>query len=177
MVEVNYQMVLSTLQTAGLLVGIFYYLMVLRNQQKNRMLEMVSRRAEQANNYAYQKMVRDVFTTAAGWSTPEEYYEKYNFKDTPELTLSRAIVQNNLNHWGFLYREGIIDENFIDRLYNPWHIISFWENFNSLLLHEREVMGNPEVFKDLEHLYNAMKKKYPHLNKDTKFAFQHWREN
>ena len=45
------------------------------------MLEMVSRRAEQANNYAYQKMVRDVQTTTTGWSTPEEYYEKYNFRD------------------------------------------------------------------------------------------------
>ena len=31
MVDVSYQMVLSTLQTVGLLVGIFYYVMVPRN--------------------------------------------------------------------------------------------------------------------------------------------------
>ena len=33
-------MFLSTLQTAGILVGIFYYLMVLRNQQKNQEMSL-----------------------------------------------------------------------------------------------------------------------------------------
>ena len=35
MVEITYQMVLSTLQTAGLLVGISYYILTQRNQQKS----------------------------------------------------------------------------------------------------------------------------------------------
>ena len=33
MVEITYQMVLSTLQTAGILVGISYYILTLRNQR------------------------------------------------------------------------------------------------------------------------------------------------
>jgi hypothetical protein len=40
MVDVTYQMVLSTLQTAGLLVSIFYYITVLRNQQKNQEISL-----------------------------------------------------------------------------------------------------------------------------------------
>ena len=36
MAEITYQMVLSTLQTVGLLVGIFYYVITLRNQEKTR---------------------------------------------------------------------------------------------------------------------------------------------
>jgi len=81
-----------------------------------------------------------------------------------------------LNHWGFLFKEGIITEDFIERLWSPWHIINFWETFGSLLLNERETMGNTKLFSDFEYLYNAMKKKYPNLSSDTKFAFRMWRD-
>ena len=40
MVDVSYQMVLSTLQTIALIVGIFYYLTIMRNQQKTRELSL-----------------------------------------------------------------------------------------------------------------------------------------
>jgi hypothetical protein len=39
------------------------------------------------------------------------------------------------------------------------------------MLSERETMGNPEAFKDLEYLYDAIKKKYPNLSKETEFWF------
>jgi hypothetical protein len=44
MVEVTNQMVLSTLQTAGILLVIFYYVSTLRNAKSNRMKEMVFNR-------------------------------------------------------------------------------------------------------------------------------------
>ena len=40
MAEFTYQMVLSTLQTVGLLVGISYYVLTLRNQQKNQEISL-----------------------------------------------------------------------------------------------------------------------------------------
>ena len=46
MAEITYQVVLSTLQTFGLLVGIFYYVMTLRNQQKNQQLALETRQAQ-----------------------------------------------------------------------------------------------------------------------------------
>jgi hypothetical protein len=46
MVDLTYQMVLSTLQTAGLLVGIFYYIMALRNQQKSQDITIETRQAQ-----------------------------------------------------------------------------------------------------------------------------------
>lgn len=46
MAEITYQMVLSTIQTAELLVGIFYYIMTLRNQQKNQQLSLETRQAQ-----------------------------------------------------------------------------------------------------------------------------------
>ena len=51
---------------------------------------MVSRRAQQANSFEYQTRVRQISPMHTGWSTSEEFYEKYNFRDTPELNISRA---------------------------------------------------------------------------------------
>jgi hypothetical protein len=172
MVDVTYQMVLSTLQTASIMLGIIYYLVIMRNNQKTRMIDMVSRRTEQVNNFDYQMMVRTVGRASLEWSTPEEYYAKYSVEKTPEFSVSRAIIQNNLNNWGFLFKEGIIDEDFIDRLYHPWHIINFWETYGVLLLQEREEAGVPALFSDLEYLYNAIKKRHPHLSAETRFSFQ-----
>ena len=46
MVEVTYQMVLSTLQTAGILAGITYYIMTLQNTKKNQQLQLETRQAQ-----------------------------------------------------------------------------------------------------------------------------------
>jgi len=36
MVEITYQMILSTIQTVGILIGIFYYVMTLNYTKKNQ---------------------------------------------------------------------------------------------------------------------------------------------
>jgi hypothetical protein len=43
MAEITYQMVLSTFQTVGILVGIFYYVTSLRNQNKARQAQLIAR--------------------------------------------------------------------------------------------------------------------------------------
>ena len=174
MVDVSYALILDAIRTVGIVAGIVYYLSILRNQQKARMMDMVSRRTEQVNNIEYQRMVRRVGRAGEDWSTPDEYYEKFNPLVEQDFGVERSIVQNNLNHWGFLFREGFIDEEFVERLYHPWHIINFWETYGVLLLQEREEAGIPTLFSDLEYLYDAMKKKYPHLSKDTRFSFRGW---
>jgi len=171
MVDVSYQMVLSTLQTVGLLVGIFYYVTILRNAQKNRMIDMVFQRMQETNP-DYHKMARSIAPMMSGWDTVEEFYEKYNYEKTPELVIARTIYWNNLSSWGFLLREGAIKLDFINRLHAPWVIIRNWEKFESLFLDNRERMDNPEYMKDFEFLYDAVKKRYPRISADTRFTFQ-----
>jgi replicative DNA helicase len=40
MVEITYQMVLSTLQTIALIVGIYYYIMTIRANQRNQEISL-----------------------------------------------------------------------------------------------------------------------------------------
>ena len=105
MVEFTYPMLLDTVRTVGIIVGIVYYLSILRNQQKARMIDMVSQRAQQANSYQQQKYAREIVQMySSGWSTPEEFFEKYNYQKTPDLELARVIIQRSLNQWGFRAR-------------------------------------------------------------------------
>jgi len=173
MVEITYQMVLSTLQTAGILVGIYYYVMTLRSQRKDRMIEMVFQRMQE-RGLEYQKMSRDIRPMMNGWETVEEFYEKYNYLKTPDLAVKRAHIITNLGFWGFLLREGLIEVDFIIRLHLPWYIIRMWESFEPLFLKQREI--DPEAHKDFEYLYKAVKKKYPHISAKTRFTWEEARE-
>lgn len=46
MVEITYQMVLSTLQTLSLGVGVIYYIMTLQNTRRNQQLTLETRQAQ-----------------------------------------------------------------------------------------------------------------------------------
>jgi hypothetical protein len=46
MVEITYQMVLSTLQTVGILEGIIYYLFIMRNSQRNQQMQLETRQLD-----------------------------------------------------------------------------------------------------------------------------------
>ena len=177
MVELTIEVMLDIIRTGGILVGIFYYLTIMKNAQKNRMKEMVFQRMQTRIDPEYQRMVRTINPMYSGWNSVEEFYEKYNFDKEPDLTIARMIWIYNLDSWGFLFREGLVGEEYIERLHNPWAVIRAWETFEPLFLDDRERSGNQEHMKDFEYLYDMMKKKYPHLNRDTMISSQIGRAN
>jgi hypothetical protein len=121
-----------------------------------------------------QRMSRDIAQMMKGWDTVEDYYEKYSYSNTPDLTMKQSYVVRNFGFWGFLLSEGLIDVDFIVRLHQPWLIIRTWESFEPLFLNQRVI--DPEAHKDFEYLYKAVKKKYPHISADTKMAWELARE-
>ena len=78
MVELSIAVMLDIVRTTGIIVGIIYYLSIIRNQQKSRMVDMVTQRTQLSLNPEYQRMVRDIQLSYIGWSTVDEFFEKYN---------------------------------------------------------------------------------------------------
>jgi hypothetical protein len=171
MVDVSYQMVLSTLQTAGLLVGIFYYITTLRNAEKNRIKEMVFRRME-TRTPQYFLDVYDASPPNFEYETVEDFHSKYNVATTPELMAKRASIQDKLNAWGYLLKEGLINIELIGRLHSPSFIQHWWEANKSIYLEVRKAQGNPEFMADFEYLYNAIMKKYPDSQVEPRFLIK-----
>ena len=171
MAEITYQMILSTLQTVGLLVGIFYYITTLRNAEKNRIKEMVFRRMQTRTPEYFM----DIYKSSPAnyeWETVEEFQRKYNPRTTPELMAKRASLQDKLSAWGFLLREGMIDIEFIGRLHNPSFIQYWWESNEPIYMESRKTQNNPDLWTDFEFLYNAIKKKYPHSQVEPRYKIQ-----
>jgi len=71
MVEITYQMVLSTIQTIGILIGIYYYIMTLRNQNRTRqeqwLLQLYHSKAD------HEAMQRFFKYMEASWDDYEDY--------------------------------------------------------------------------------------------------------
>jgi hypothetical protein len=82
MVEITYQMVLSTLQTAGILVGIFYYIMDLRNNREIQQISLLIRQSQCLQQILDKTTSRegleyDRICTQAEWSDYDEWLERY----------------------------------------------------------------------------------------------------
>ena len=168
MVELSYQMVLSTIQTVGLLIGIFYYIITLRNQQKtqelsrqNQELTLETRQAQLFmnifNNFSskgYQKDLENIL--AWEYDNYEDFFAKYGADVNPE---DHSIFDHNLQ-WmeglGVLVRRGLIDANLVfEIMYGT--IINFYEKFEPILA-EFRVQWGPFIQQDLTYLYNEMKR-------------------
>ena len=82
MVEITYQMALSTLQTLSLIIGITYYLLILQNQQKNQQIALETRQAQLFqsiyNRYQDKEFVEmELEVQSYDISDMDAFYEKY----------------------------------------------------------------------------------------------------
>jgi len=150
MVELTIAVMLDIIRTAGILVGILYYLSILRNAQKNRIKEMVFQRM-QTRTPEYYLNVFESNPSLLEFETIEEYHSKYNWRTTPELLAKRYTVQSKLDAWGFLLKEGLVDLEFITQLHNRNFIVSWYEALEPIFLDNRK-RGNPESNKGFEYI-------------------------
>ena len=160
MVDVTYQMVLSTLQTAGLLVGIFYYIMTLNYTRKNQEQTHKTRSATFYNNIAGQLLSNNEAIKHIGIiqdnpiSSVEEYYELW--EQNLEYRIAVTWWWNFYETIGDYLREDIIDIGmFAGR--HTWFNIWFWEMYKDVIYDHRKRFG-PTFFSNMEYLMNALQK-------------------
>jgi hypothetical protein len=152
MAEITYQMILSTLQTAGLLVGISYYILSLRNQNRARKtqlyLQMVNKFSHPDMNDAQGKF------NDLEWSTAEDFIEDWR---NPE----RRVTLGTLGAWyeglGVLVKENLLDIRVVALLLTGL-VIQFWEKILPVIEEVREEFGSPRFWIENEYLYDQLKK-------------------
>ena len=175
MVELTVPIVLQGVQTVGILVGIVYYITIMRNQQRTQMLSLKaqeeaekSRQREmillRAQNYSldYTKAYSDVWGMR-DWKTPEEFHKKYGILTNPEAFSKVVYVRSVFNWAGLLLKEKGIDPELVFQLYAPNTIIGLWDMYEPIILDVRQRFNYPEYWEPFEYLYNEAKKRYPDL--------------
>jgi len=152
MVDVTYQMVLSTLQTAGLLVGIFYYVTTLRNQNKARQTQLYmqisnkfgdSEQLEARNKY-------DLFD----WLNAEDLIKDFGSLEGRKTIGTLGCYYESL---GILVKEKLLDIRIVS-LFMTGNVISFWDKIKPFIGEMRELIGWQRAFVETEYLYNELMK-------------------
>jgi hypothetical protein len=163
MVELTYQMVLSTLQTVSLSVGVIYYITTLRTNQRNQELTLETRQAS---------LFMQLYNR---WSNPEfgKYYGAARYKYTEDILeiLKKSVEPydpdihtpfHSLGQFfegmGMLVQKGLINIDYVDELLS-YRIVWWWEKMKPMYERERKLMNNPNLYGNTEYLYKEIIKR------------------
>ncbi len=160
MVEITYQMALSTIQTMSLVVGIIYYLTIMRNSQRNQQHTLETRQAQmfmqiynQTNEPSFIKAWQ-VVSNSAQWDSFEDWDK---WRSDPE--------NYNASHRLGMFYEGLgvlVKENYV-----PIRLIAllmtgmtrdFWERHILMIDEARERLNYPRFLSESEYLYDELMK-------------------
>jgi hypothetical protein len=133
---------------AGVLVGVVYYILDMRNQTRIRRTDLLVRLFSEINNRdwleAWEK-VRDRETLDYN-----DYKEKYGFVEVNEIYLF-------LDQLGRLLQKGLIDLDLLPL--ETGQIINMWEKISPFLEGSRKKFNEPKMGWGFKYLYNEMKRR------------------
>jgi hypothetical protein len=175
MVEITPQLVLSGLQTAGLLVGILYYILDLQNKREDQKLanarqDLMLKSQKQALETRQAQLFMNIFNN---WNTPDfwrnywtvldrewtnydDYQSKYGRHIDLEGNAKAATLFAFYEGLGVLVKRGFIDPHFVDDLLGGT-IINYWEKMGEFYREMRVRVDYPQIAIQIEYLYDVIK--------------------
>ena len=114
MAELTLPVILQIIQTIGLLVGIFYYIMVLRNQQRTQELAQETRLTQLTSDITEKLGSKDFLRdfnelSQLEWEDVDDFRQKYDHTVNTESYAQRWTIWMAFENLGYLLREGLID--------------------------------------------------------------------
>ena len=162
MVEITYQMVLSTIQTISLVIGIIYYITIMRHQQRTQEQAQRTRQAELLTHLYDRDMDRDNmkaqnYAIEMTFNSINEFEEKYEQENNPEGYLDWATHLNYMEGLGVQVREGFLDVRIV-ALMSGGLVKLGWEKFEPVIKEYRIKYNWPRWGIEYEYLYHALMK-------------------
>jgi hypothetical protein len=159
--EVTYQMVLSTLQTIALIVGIVYYLIIMRNSQRNQKIQIETRQAQLfmqifTRQYDVDQRRNLHLVTHLEYKNYDDFIEKYGAVNNPDVYFRFSSLCTYFEGVGVLVKRNLVDPSIVDDLMSG-RIIEFWEAVSPYILAFRERTGDYEAIEHVEYLYTIIK--------------------
>ena len=155
MAEITYQMVLSTIQTAGLLIGIFYYIMTLRNQERSRQVTVFNMLYSSVSDPEMLRRMNEL--QAMEWDDYHDFEMKYGSDVNPDNRNKRYAMWNYWNGLGLLLRKGLVDPEIIYHLNSAGGVLWMWKKWEPIIKEIRDRYNMPELGVHWEYLVNEQK--------------------
>jgi len=142
---------------AGVLVGVVYYILEMRNQTRIRKTDLVVRICSVYHSKDWQ-----------------EAWDKVDSLETDELIKMRkehrmaeiSQVYMFFDEIGVLLQMGLVDIDLVEKLLSG-HAIRVWEKLKPLIDYRRKLRNDPRIAQGFEYLYNELKKREQKLASKT----------
>jgi len=134
---------------AGVLVGVVYYILEIRNQNRMRQTDLVMKLYSQFSSLEFQKVWYEVLKREA-----KDYYDyekKYGLTEY-------SVIDIFFEGIGILLKRKLIGIELVDDMFTT-PVKWTWEKMKDITLELRKVRNAPEIGEWLEYLYNEMKKR------------------
>ena len=160
MVEITLPIILQIVQTVSLVIGIIYYLTIMRNSNRTRQTEILFQRHKV--DLDYMRSWADVMFLQ-DWNTLEELNEKYPWDTHFEERTRVLYILNTYNNLGLILKEKVVDPKLVFELYSASNIITTWSKYEEFLEAIRIRANNPTEYNGFKYLYNTAVKMYPEV--------------
>ncbi len=164
MVDITLSIVLQFVQTAGILVGIIYYITIMRHAQKTRDLTLKAQeqtletRQSQLFMNIYERFADKGFLDMVSeirqfdYVDDDDFEKKYGQYDRNKAYAVAAVFEGI----GVLVKRGLIDIQLVNDLM-PLTIISVWEKMEPITMKARKSdWGSRYAYKGFEYLHNQV---------------------
>jgi hypothetical protein len=157
---------------AGVLVGVVYYGLEIRQQTKARQDMAKTTQADLVMRLYSTWGSDDMRKAVQGSTALEDEYKDYdNFVKKYGFT-SQAWVDINKILWfwngiGFLVHEGFVNIKLALGLFYAQGVIRTWEKWKPFVEGQRKAFGLPESYAQFEYLYDEVKKREQQLASKT----------
>ena len=172
MVEITLPIVLQIIQTVSLVVGIVYYLTIMRNQQKSQQQQLETRQAQ-----LFMQIYREDLGIAEKgphgmmdvleweFNDYDDFYEKFGPDLNPDAYQSYIYLLYNMEGLGVLVREGYVGIRLI-ALLSGGVVKNLWMKLQPIIYEERERRYWLRWSIEFEYLYDTLidyAEKHPEL--------------
>lgn len=139
--------------TVGLLVGVVYYILEIRQQTKIRQTDLVMRLYSQFSSPEFQKVYFEIQKREA--LNYHDYERKYGLSDVTTIGIFFEGI-------GILLKRKLVDIELVDDMFTT-PVKQTWERMKDKTLEARKIRNQPEIFEWFEYLYNELKKREQQL--------------
>jgi hypothetical protein len=146
MVEFTFQMILNSLQTIAVIIGIVYYITIMRNQNRSRQVQIIGSTLKMDLDYNF-----------LNWDTSdyEVFMSKHGPKADPEGWKALNVWFNMLELQGVYVREGLLDVRLVC-LMSGGTIKESWESYRGVWEEWRRRYDRPRDWIEAEYLYERV---------------------
>jgi Domain of unknown function (DUF4760) len=145
--ELSVTEISAMVAAAGVLVGVVYYILDLRNQNRIRQTDLIMRLSSVMDDFEFTNIITKLLST--------------DFKDVSETRkeispAAMTAVANYFHRVGVLLERNLVDADMVNAIL---YVQGIWEKMNPWITYVRQTYKLPKIFDGFEYLYNEMRKR------------------